>query len=261
MRKELVVAAKVLLSDAMILLIKNILNLRKLSILLSFFLCLNFSYGQYNFQLKRDLGLGLGSGLVLGTSMVLQQKVKPLTINQISLLEVKNVNRFDRIACSQWNPKMAKASDVLAIGSALLPSYFYFRNQSREDFYKIGNVAVQSILLAQALANVSKLSLRNRPYLYNNGVDVSEKLKTDARMSFFSAHTSMVSSSCFSFALACQTYQINKKSMPYIWTGAALLPAIQGYLRVKAGKHYPSDVIVGYLAGLGSAFLMHQLHK
>jgi membrane-associated phospholipid phosphatase len=261
MPKELVVVAKVLQSDAMILFIKSILNLRKLSALLSFFLCFQLSYAQYNFQLKKALGYGLGSGLVLGTSLILQNKVKPLTINQINLLEIKDVYRFDRVACSLWNPKMAHASDYLAMGSVLLPTYFYFRNQSREDVYKIANVAVQSILLAQAFANISKLSLRNRPYMYNKNVDVSEKLKSDSRMSFFSAHTSMVSSSCFSFALACQTYQIDKRAMPYIWTGAALLPAVQGYLRVRAGKHYPSDVIVGYLAGLGSAFLMHHLHK
>jgi hypothetical protein len=261
MQKELAVAAKVLQFDAMVLVIKNILNVRKLSTLLSFFLCFHLTFGQYHFQLKKAVGYGLGSGLVLGTSMVLQNQVKPLTISEINLLELKDVNRFDRIACSQWNPKIAHASDYLAIGTALLPTYFYLRSQSREEFYKIGNVAFQSVLLAQALSNVSKLSLRNRPYLYNKEVDISKKLKSDSRMSFYSAHTSMVSSSCFSFALACQTYQIDKRAMPYIWTGAAILPAVQGFLRVKAGKHYPSDVIVGYLAGLGSSLLMHHLHK
>jgi len=38
------------------------------------------------------------------------------------------------------------------------------------------------------------------------------------------------------------------------------LPAIQGYLRVRAGKHFPTDVITGYIVGLGSAWLMHKMH-
>jgi membrane-associated phospholipid phosphatase len=46
-----------------------------------------------------------------------------------------------------------------------------------------------------------------------------------------------------------------------VWTGAITLPAIVGYLRVKAGRHYPSDVIVGYGVGALIGYLVPTLHK
>ena len=40
-----------------------------------------------------------------------------------------------------------------------------------------------------------------------------------------------------------------------------MIPAITGYLRVKAGKHYPTDTIAGYLLGATAGILIPQLHK
>ena len=236
---------------------------KKLSICLSFFLCHFFaSMAQYSyaFKAKKDIPVGLASAGVLGGSLYFQEKVQPLSLQQIKVLDKKSINAFDRYACNQWNPAIAKGSDLLAIGSVLLPSFYAFNSKTKADFMPIVNVSLQSLFLSQALANLAKFSKRNRPYLYNSEVSMEQKIKPDARMSFFSAHTTTVSASCFSFAFAHQTYYGDSKANSYIWTAAAIVPAIEGYLRVKAGKHYPSDVIVGYLAGLGSAWLMHRIH-
>ena len=45
------------------------------------------------------------------------------------------------------------------------------------------------------------------------------------------------------------------------WTTAALLPAATGFFRYKAGKHFPSDVIVGYVVGATVGVLIPHLHK
>ncbi len=209
---------------------------------------------------SKDLPLMGSSALVLGGALYFQEKVPPLTVAQINLLNSADINRFDRYACSQWNPKIAKASDYLAAGSILLPAYFALNKGSRSDFMPIANVTIQSLLLSQSIANLSKFSKRNRPYMYNASVEMENKLKPDARMSFFSAHTTTVSATCFSFAFAHSTYYKDSKANPYVWSAAFVLPAVEGYLRMKAGKHYPTDVIVGYLAGLGTSWLMHHMH-
>ncbi len=214
----------------------------------------------YVYKAKTDVPLGLSSALILGGSLYFQEKVHPLSAQQIALLDKSAVNQFDRYACTQWNPAIAKGSDILAVGSVLLPACYALSAKTKGDLLPIVNVSLQSLFLSQAVANLAKFSKRNRPFLYNTEVDMEHKLKPDARMSFFSAHTTTVSASCFSFAFAHQIYFKDSKANPYIWTGAAILPAIEGYLRVKAGKHYPTDVIVGYLAGLGSSWLMHRLH-
>ena len=191
---------------------------------------------------------------------MIQKQVKPLDDKVILALNKQDINRFDRIACNQWSPRVAKVSDALALGTGLMYSYFLFKPETQKESINIAGVAFQSLLLSQSLSNALKLGLRNRPYLYNSQVSMEEKRKVDARMSFFSAHTSTVSSFCYSFALAHNTYFPDKKQTG-IWIGAITIPAIEGFLRVKAGKHYPSDVITGYLVGLGSSLIMHYLHK
>lgn len=46
-----------------------------------------------------------------------------------------------------------------------------------------------------------------------------------------------------------------------MWTGAAILPALTGITRVKAGKHYWTDVITGYAVGALVGTLTPLLHR
>lgn len=234
-----------------------------MSLLLNFFLLcpvLNFAQNQYAFNTRREVLTGSLSTVLLGSTLYLQNAQKPLSATSILALKPEQINRFDRIACTQWNTNIKTASDGLAIASGILPLYFAMRKDTRPYFKEIGNVSFQSVMLSLALANTFKLSKRNRPLMYNSEVPMDEKLKVDSRMSFFSAHTATVSSMCFSFAFAYNTYLPDSKAKTYVNIGALVVPAIEGYLRVKAGKHYPTDVIIGYLCGLGSSYLMHKIH-
>ncbi len=262
MPNALVAAVKVLPYNCVMAPVSNFKNFIKSGLVSGFFLCIQFVQAQTYLQPKfgRDLPVLAGSGLVFGTGLYLQSQVNPLSSDDILKLDKSKIWKFDRIACSQWNTTAKFASDGLAVSSVLLPLIFLANEHTKSEFYPIANVSLQSLALAQALANMTKLSNRNRPYLYNPDAPMSEKLKSDARMSFFSAHTVTVSSTCFSFAFAHKTYLPSSKANPYIMAGAFIVPAIEGYLRVKAGKHFPSDVIVGYIVGLGTAYLMHRLY-
>lgn len=239
--------------------------IRKSGMVLIFFVMakmpLQAQSNTYQLRTGMDLGIALGSSGVFTTSYLLQKKVEPLSQTSILQLNRNSINTFDRIATHQWNPGVAKVSDGVAVGAILMQSYFYFNKTTRPDAFKIGVVSFESFMLSQSIANALKLTKRNRPFLYNQAVPMEVKLKSDARMSFFSAHTTTVSSMCFSFAFTHQYYMPQSKYNQGIWISAFTLPAVEGFLRVKAGKHYPTDVITGYLVGLGSAYLMHQLHK
>lgn len=241
--------------------IQNIFKIKPV-ILLGFFLCFANLKAQYKYEYKKfDPYLGSFSAALLGTSFYLQHQVKPLSESYVLNLNRNDVNKFDRVATYQWNPNIAHVSDGLAVGSGLMFLYFCFDKNSKQNVIPIAGVAFQSLLLSQALSNSFKLTLRPRPFLYNPDVEMSKKIKPDSRMSFFSAHTTTVSSLSFSFAYAYQTYNAPGKPNYALWTGAIALPAVEAILRVKAGKHYPSDVICGYLVGFASSFLMHKLHK
>ena len=96
--------------------------------------------------------------------------------------------------------------------------------------------------------------------MYNENVPMDVKRKPYNRLSFFSAHTATVSAACFSFAYAHQTYLPDSKIKNIVWFYAFTVPAIEGMLRIAAGKHYFTDAITAYAIGFGTSYLMHRLH-
>ena len=49
--------------------------------------------------------------------------------------------------------------------------------------------------------------------------------------------------------------------VPYIWGVSAAIPALVGYYRIVAGKHFLSDVLLGYTLGAAAGILVPELHK
>ena len=47
----------------------------------------------------------------------------------------------------------------------------------------------------------------------------------------------------------------------WVWVGALAVPAATAWYRYRAGKHFPTDVTVGYAIGAGLAWLVPTLHK
>ena len=92
--------------------------------------------------------------------------------------------------------------------------------------------------------------------MYNDDVSLSQKSGRDARMSFFSGHTSTVAAFSFFGAKVFSDYSDNTTHKALVWTGAVILPAVVGYLRVRAGRHFPTDVIAGYLVGGAIGYLV-----
>ncbi len=148
------------------------------------------------------------------------------------------------------------------LGSILLPTIILASSNGRENADKLAIMTAETYLLAIGTTYLTKsLVKRTRPFVYNSSAPMSEKLKRDARMSFFSGHTSFTAATSFYTASMLSQHPDNKAAMPYIWTTAAAIPAITGYLRWKAGKHFPTDIFIGYAVGLGIGLLIPELHK
>ena len=86
-------------------------------------------------------------------------------------------------------------------------------------------------------------------------------MSKSARFAFFSGHTSVTASNFFFTAKVFSDYFPDSKLKPYIWSVAAIAPAITAYLIVKAGRHYKTDVITGYAVGAAIGFLVPHLHR
>ena len=82
----------------------------------------------------------------------------------------------------------------------------------------------------------------------------------DARKSFFSGHTSMTAANSFYAAKVYADMYPDSKWKPWVWTAAALLPAVTAQQRMAAGKHFFTDVLVGYGVGALIGWGIPQLH-
>lgn len=221
----------------------------------------NTSPYELNFK-KEAILLGLGGIGSLHAVNLQQKNIVPLTIEQINVLNPEDVNSFDRSATRNWSPDAAKGSDYFLYASAALPFPLMADRPIRNDAFIAGTMFVETVLINLALTDYTKyIARRYRPLVYTDKSPLHTKQDLSAQLAFFSGHTSGSASLCFFAAKVLTDYHPDSKLKPLIWGTAATIPAITGYLRYKAGKHYPTDVIVGYLVGASVGYLIPTLHK
>ena len=113
------------------------------------------------------------------------------------------------------------------------------------------NTAV-SILFANALTTTLKFSV-NRTRPFTAYPDLIYKKGTGGPLSFPSGHTTNAFATATSLSLAFPRW--------YVIVPAYTYAIAIGYSRMYLGMHYPSDVIVGALIGIGASFLTFQTQK
>jgi len=218
----------------------------------------------YELRVRREVGLlsaALGTQLA-GLTVI--NNIKPLTIAEIELLDPSQIKSFgfDRNTVRHFSAKAHSTSDIFLFGSMTFPMLLMTDKNIRKDFWKISTMASEAFLLNAGLTTLTKGTVqRTRPYAYNPLVPIEDKRSKSARASFFSGHTSAVSVLSFFSAKVYADYHPNSKWKPVVWTAAAIIPATTGYLRYRAGKHFPTDVIVGYGVGAAIGVLIPHLHR
>lgn len=205
------------------------------------------------------------TGLCVATltpSFFLKKNKPVLNETQLNQLNKADIWKVDRFACNNWNPKIAKASDVLMFGSMVLPALLLINKPARNEAGKISLLYFETLLLNAGITNLTKeIFKRKRPYTYNANAPLSKKMERDATSSFFSGHTSFAASSSFFLAKVYADTNPNSKWKPVVWTSAAIIPLTTGIFRVAAGKHFPTDILVGYLVGAATGIFVPHLHK
>ena len=96
--------------------------------------------------------------------------------------------------------------------------------------------------------------------IYDPDTPLEKKQTVGARLSFYSGHTSTTAATTFYVARVFSDYLSNKTVKTLIWIGAAIYPALTGYLRRDTGNHFRTDVITGYLMGAAIGYLIPEIH-
>lgn len=176
-----------------------------------------------------------------------------------------DVNVFDRALMHGYDSALDTAGDLLAVSTAAVPFLTTAVALCADDGYACSDLLTETVMYAETMAvahtvaHITKgLVLRTRPYLY---YDVDEAPEDDWNRSFYSGHTTM------SFAAAtfvgytfCNYFPESPWRVPVIVAGYTLATAT-AMLRVRAGCHFATDVLVGAVAGTAIGFLVPWCHR
>lgn len=233
------------------------------SVLLSFLIL--FAQAQhkpYELSVKKDVPIfTAGASLVVAAHFMKQRKAS-LTEAQINQLDRNTINNFDINATYNWNTNAAKWSDGLMFVAMASPLILLAGKNSRSDFGRVAAISSQVFVVNTGLTFITKeLVKRNRPFTYNPDAPLHKKMEKDATSSFFSGHTSTTAAMSFAFAQMHTDYYPNSRVKPVVWFSAATMPMIVGILRNRGGKHFWSDIIVGYLVGAATGIIIPRIHR
>jgi membrane-associated phospholipid phosphatase len=219
----------------------------------------------YSLSRNKEIGIA-GSGLILNIGgYALAPKIKPLTAADIAGLNAGSIfPAFDQRATRQFSLTAKKRSDQLLLAAYLLPAALALAPQCRilEQGRVVAAMGLETMILSNGLTQLVKNTVRRpRPFTYNADAPVSWKTTRDAQRSFFSGHTSTSASACFFTASVFSALYPNSRWRYAVWSGAAALPLAIGYNRYKAGKHFPTDILTGYIVGGLCGVLVPRWHR
>lgn len=153
----------------------------------------------------------------------------------------------DRVR-DNYSPRASIVSDATLALAVVLPASYTIGTADRETRKEYGLLVGESVALSLAATSLTKVIVaRPRPYAYGKDHRAIHKVETagrDAYRSFFSGH------SAIAFAAASTSGLLARDGDRSLVLGAgAFLAASTANLRVRAGKHFYSDVAIGAVIG------------
>ena len=123
------------------------------------------------------------------------------------------------------------------------------------------------LLLAHAVNNAVYFATtfpvrRARPLSYNPKLTLAERSGDQKTNSFYSGHVSFSATSTFFMAKTFSDYHhIKGWNRILIYTAAAIPPSMVGFYRIRAGRHFITDVVTGLVVGAACGITVPELHR
>ena len=203
--------------------------------------------------------------LVNSTGEIRPQQIAP-NFDRSQLLGI------DRAAVNQTPDPKASGYSTLGLTAALAfaavdPVVSGIREKSVQTGLADAFMYAEALSFTMAMTNISKMAVRRpRPIAYiereahADDPNYSNE-ETDSSLSFFSGHsayTAAVGATATYLAFARSPHT----ARPWITLAAAVaLNAFVSVERVRSGKHFPTDVIAGTIAGAGIGAVVPHLHR
>ncbi len=211
------------------------------------------------------IGVGLSANY-LGEGLIFRK-------SELSPIEIQALNKSVMNGIDSWAFKQdpakketfASYSDYVLATTVVLPVFLMFDKQIKQDWNDVLLMYVETMSITPNIYEWSPLGVnfqnRIRPIAYYDQLTYDQRKSANNRNSFYSGHTAVVAASSFFMVKVYCDYNPgigNKKYLLY--SAATILPLLEGYLRVKALAHFPSDVLVGIGVGALCGILIPELH-
>lgn len=224
----------------------------------------------FPYELKnRDyliFSLRIGTAALGGS---LKEDYRSITMEELMRLDRKDVMGFDRRATYNWSPHWSDLSDTFqdfvvipCLFMVSIPPIFHAK---LTETVTVATMLMESYLFLYGFTYLSKAAVGwKRPFVYNAALSVEERkamARDDVFFSFFSGHAAGAFCAATFLSKVMSDIHGNSVWTYLLWGSNLSFAALTAYARVKAGKHYPTDVIAGAAVGFAIGYVVPMLHK
>ncbi len=224
-------------------------------------------------NLAVDLSLiALGAAVGLGTEFVGKEQ----RWAGCGACDRSAINALDRSVIGKQSAPAVVVSDIGMISAIALPFALDLgdaliqrsrdqtsrRNRHVRSWGKATVILLETFAMTYATTNLVKFAVRRpRPYSYDPDNTVGDPGENDARLSFFSGHSSLAFAMASAYASVFQARHPRSRWVAPIWVLGMSVASITAVARVEAGKHFWTDVITGAVVGTAIGVAVPALHR
>ncbi len=212
-------------------------------------------------------GLGvsaIGLSLIKGKDDLPENEIPGFTDPILLQQKIDNLNFLDRWVAGKHSEKANSISNIPFAISFAAPIALILDDDINDHTGQYLGLYLESLATTAALYTFAAgLIDRSRPYVYDNSGDTDPDIRflNNGQRSFYSGHVAATATATFFAAKVYTDFHPDVGGKIFIWAGAAALPATVGVLRMEAGQHFLTDVLLGYVLGASTGILVPELHK
>lgn len=220
----------------------------------------------FEINLAVDISISVAAGVTAGSLTLLAgDLIRDRCAPDCS---TNDINELDRTVIGNHDPAADIASDIIMATTLVLPFIFNAIDVAVSDpsdgwagYGRDTVVLLETAAITTFVNTVITFAIqRPRPLVYDETRSMEDRRLAQSYLSFFSGHTAG------SFAMATAYGYLFWKRHPEspwvapVWVGMYALAGTQAYLRVHAGDHFWTDIIVGAVIGTAIGVAVPAIH-